>query len=125
MIDFAGANEVVALCAGRDRCRPICLRRARSRDDQGLARCAQIFLPELLPCLLAEMAGVREHLGALDLEAFAELNIGAGDDLPGLGSPLLDGRTEPGVIERLDLAPLVDRGHDGCSGGSSPGTACP
>jgi hypothetical protein len=35
-----------------------------------------------------EVAGVREHLGALDLEALAELDVGTGDDLPELGLAL-------------------------------------
>ncbi len=35
-----------------------------------------------------ELAGVREHLASLDLEAFAELHVGAGDDLLQFGLAL-------------------------------------
>jgi hypothetical protein len=35
-----------------------------------------------------EFAGVREHLAPLDLEAFAELHVGSGDDLVQFGLAL-------------------------------------
>jgi hypothetical protein len=38
--------------------------------------------------LQADLAGVREQLSPVDLEAFAELDVGAGDDLLELGLAL-------------------------------------
>ena len=60
-----------------------------------VSRCAQVFLTQSLlrpdrvgavadlrdDAFQADLAGVREHLLAVDLEAFAELDVGAGDDL--------------------------------------------
>ena len=67
-----------------------------------VSRCAQVFLTQSLlrprrigavahlrhHALETELAGVREHLAAVDLEAFAELDVGAGDDLLQFGLAL-------------------------------------
>ena len=70
-----------------------------------VSRCMQVFFTQLFGTALrigtvahlrddtfqTEFAGVREHLAALDLEAFAELDIGAIDDFLQLGFPLNSG----------------------------------
>ena len=58
----------------------------------------------------AELAGVREHLAALDLEAFAELDVGAIDDLLELGFAL-DQRQLP-QIAAIQIEQIERDQHD-------------
>ena len=94
VVDLARLDQIVTLAPADIDAVPF-LRQARSRRWSA-SRAARRFLHPVActplrigtvsqlrdDTLQAEFAGVREHLAALDLEAFAELDVGTIDHLP-------------------------------------------
>src|ERR1700756_4722831 len=94
MIDLAGIDQLVAPAPAEGHAVPLAFVERKARDGQRLALRAGLLHPVVAAsgrvdtvadlrddALQAELAGVREHRLAVDLEAFAELDVGAGDDL--------------------------------------------
>jgi hypothetical protein len=95
VVDLAGAYQVIPLPTADVDAVPVVAVEGEAGDGKRLAPRAGFLHPIAAAprwiaavadlgddAFKADLAGVREHLLAVDLEAFAELDVGAVDDLP-------------------------------------------
>jgi len=101
MVDLARVDEILAPAPAYIDAVPLTFVECEASDGQCLAlhtgllhpiTCASLRIGTV-SCLRddafqAELTGVREHLASPDLETFAELDVGAIDDLLEFGLPL-------------------------------------
>src|SRR5438477_6394290 len=101
MVYLTGVDQIVALLAADVDAIPLAFIECVSGNGQSLALRAGFLDPVVSSAarihavanlrndaFKPELAGVREHLAPLDLEAFAELHVGPGDDLLQFGLAL-------------------------------------
>jgi hypothetical protein len=123
MVDLAGVDEVVAPSPAEVNAVPFALVERKARDCQRLPLRAGLLDPVVAApaginavanlrndAFQADLAGVREHRGALDLEAFAELDFDQEEgQLPSFAPRRREGwvevpKQEPrqGIVEQVE-----------------------
>ena len=112
-------DEIVALAPADEESVPLAAVEREAGDGQGLALRAGLLHPVVASsgrvdavahlrhhAFQADLACVREHFLAIDLEAFAELDVGPGDDLLQFGRLPLEQRHLPEIapvqIEQIE-----------------------
>src|SRR4051812_27749790 len=123
MVDLAGVDQVLAFAAANVDSIPIIAVEGEAGDRQRLALGAGLLDPvvasagrvEAIPylrdnALQADLAGVGIHVRAVDLEALAELDVSAVDDLLEVG--LAFDQRQPPKIATIEVKEIERDQHD-------------